>query len=153
VTDLRTRKIVIAATEMSTGGLGSYLTNLTEGLTSRNWDIHLVSTNVSGDLFTRMNNFATCHDLSGHPLSKEKIFRAAELINSIAPDITRCRLLKIKPSPSQCCTAMTIGFTKLPLFAGEESFAGLHQLMVLLSDVKRICPRDEERASAPYRTA
>jgi glycosyltransferase involved in cell wall biosynthesis len=87
VTDLRTRKIVIAATEMSTGGLGSYLTNLTEGLTSRNWDIHLVSTNVSGDLFTRMNNFATCHDLSGHPLSKEKIFMTAELINSIAPKI------------------------------------------------------------------
>lgn len=81
------RKILIAAAEISAGGLGSYIETLTAGLRSGNWEVHLLSTNARGDLFERMGKSTEYHDLSGHLLSVEKIFKAAELVNSISPDI------------------------------------------------------------------
>jgi len=87
MTEVFNRKIVIAANELSTGGLGSYLVTLATGLKTRGWDVHLLSTNTRGDLFDRMKKSIECHDLSGQVLSKKKIFMAAELVNNISPDI------------------------------------------------------------------
>ena len=84
---MKSQKIIIATTEISIGGLGSYLMTLIGGLKSRGWDVHLMVTNGSGSLFERMTNFAICHDLSAQHLSSKKIFRAAELVNKISPDI------------------------------------------------------------------
>ncbi len=80
-------KIVIATTNISTGGLGSYLMTLVRGLKSRGWSIHLLATNERGDLFEHMGESVTCYDLSAVPLSVKKVLTAAELVNSISPDI------------------------------------------------------------------
>jgi glycosyltransferase involved in cell wall biosynthesis len=90
------QKIVIAATEIGTGGLGSYLMTVGKGLTSRGHDIHLVATNVRGDLFDQMKAFVPCYDLTTIPLSAKKVFAAADIVNHISPDIllmNNCSLL------------------------------------------------------------
>ncbi len=92
----RNRKIIIAATEISVGGLGSYIDTLAMRLKSGGWEVHLVSTSTRGDLFDRMRESVECHDFSAHPLSGGKILTAAELVNHIAPDIllmNNCALL------------------------------------------------------------
>jgi len=81
------KKIVIAATELSAGGLGSYLMTLERGLTSRSWSVLLLTTNERGDLFEHMRKSVTCYDLSALPLCVRKVLTAAELVNSISPDI------------------------------------------------------------------
>ena len=81
------KRIVIAATEISTGGLGSYLMTLVRGLKSRGWSVHLLATNERGDLFEHMRKSVTCYDRSALPLSVRKVLTAAELVNSKSPDI------------------------------------------------------------------
>jgi glycosyltransferase involved in cell wall biosynthesis len=81
------RKIIIAAAEIGAGGLGSYIDTLAMGLKAGDWDVYLLSTNTRGDLFDRMKKSVECYDLSEHPLSMKKILKAAELVNSISPDI------------------------------------------------------------------
>lgn len=91
------RKIIIAAAEISTGGLGSYIDMLATGLKARGWNVHLLSTNTRGDLFDRMKRSVECHDLSEQRLSRKKILKAAELVNSISPDImltNNCSLMQ-----------------------------------------------------------
>ncbi len=106
---MKSKKIIIASTDISTGGLGSYLTTLIWGLKSRGWDIHLLVTNARGDYFDEMNRNFNCYDLSSVPLSPKKVFMAASLANSIIPDViltNNCALMhyalplidpKIKP--------------------------------------------------------
>ena len=84
---MKSRKIIIAATELGTGGLGSYLMTLIEGLGSRGWDVHLLVTNTRPAHFDEMSKNFTCHDMSAVPLSPKKVFRTADLVNSIIPDI------------------------------------------------------------------
>jgi len=81
------RKIIIASTEITTGGLGSYLMNLMEGLHVRGWEIHLLISNVRGDSFDRVKKAVKCYDLSEVALSPKKVFMAADLANSIKPDV------------------------------------------------------------------
>jgi glycosyltransferase involved in cell wall biosynthesis len=84
---MRHRKIVIAATEMSTGGLGSYLDMLMMGLRSRGWSVYLLVTNQRGDLQETLEESFVCHDLSNIPLSRKKVVAAVNLLNEISPEI------------------------------------------------------------------
>ena len=81
------RKIIIASTDITTGGLGSYLMTLMEELKSRGWEVHLLVTNARGDHFDELKRTFHCHDLSEVALSPKKVFMAAELANSIMPDV------------------------------------------------------------------
>ncbi len=80
-------KIIIASTEIGTGGLGSYLITLIDGLASRGWDVHLLVTNTRADYFDEKNRNFTYHDMSAVPLSPKKVFKTVDLVNSIIPDI------------------------------------------------------------------
>ena len=84
---MKSHKIIIASTEIGTGGLGSYLMNLIGGLTSRGWDVHVLVTNTRGNFFDEVRRNFSCHDLSAIPLSPKKVFKAAEIANSILPDV------------------------------------------------------------------
>lgn len=94
---MMSQKIIIASTEIGTGGLGSYLMTLVEGLASRGWDVHLLVTNTRPDHFDEMSKSFACHDMSAVPLSPKKVFRTADLVNSIIPDIiltNNCALMQ-----------------------------------------------------------
>jgi len=80
------RKIVVASTEFSTGGLGSYLRTVAGGLGARGWEVHLLVTDHPGDLFFGIEGVSARHDLSGTPLSVHKVRRAADLLERIAPE-------------------------------------------------------------------
>lgn len=84
---LKPNNILIATTNFNTGGLGSYLVTLAMGLKTCGWTVHLLVTNVRGDLFDRMKRSVECHDLSEQQLSRNKILKAAELVDSLSPDI------------------------------------------------------------------
>ena len=60
---------------------------LIEGLESRGWDVHLLVTNTRPDHFDEMSKSFACHDMSAVPLSPKKVFRTADLVNAIIPDI------------------------------------------------------------------
>lgn len=81
------KKIIIATPSITTGGMGSYLMNLAEGLKLYGWTVHLLTTNSRGDLFDDVRESAICHDLSGTSLSWKKVTAAADLVNEISPDI------------------------------------------------------------------
>ena len=83
----RNRKIVIATTAIGSGGLRSYLVTLATGLKARGWDVHLLIANERESLCKEMKEAAVYHDLSGIPLTRKKVFRSAELINNLSPDI------------------------------------------------------------------
>lgn len=84
---MNSRTIVISTTDFNTGGLGTYLINLIEGLKQRSWIVHLIVTNDRGNLYEIMSKTISCHDLSGIPLSQKKVMMAANLLNEIGPDI------------------------------------------------------------------
>jgi glycosyltransferase involved in cell wall biosynthesis len=84
---MQRKKIVIAATEVSTGGMGSYHITVGRGLALRGHEIHLVATNVRGDLFEQMGAFVPCYDLTTIPLSAKKVIAAADIVNQISPDV------------------------------------------------------------------
>ena len=103
------RRIVIATTNITTGGLGSYLMTLVEGLKARDWDVRLLVTNERGDLYESMQKLVICYNLSDIPLSRKKVIMTSDLLNEILPDIlltNNCSLIhyglplllsKIKP--------------------------------------------------------
>src|SRR6266540_6007132 len=80
------KKIIISAPTITIGGLGSYLVTLVRGLTSRGWCVHLL-TIKRGDLYEKLKESVTCHDICGIPLSRKKVIAVADLINEIAPEI------------------------------------------------------------------
>lgn len=81
-------KILLAATELNRiGGMASHLQHTAVGLKKRGWEVHCMASNVRGDFFEEMNKNFTCYDLSSVPLSPNKVFMAADLVNSFAPDI------------------------------------------------------------------
>lgn len=84
---MRHKKIVISASTVTTGGLGSYLVTLAGGLASSGWSVHLLTTNERGDFYEKLQESMTCHDLSGIPLSRKKVIATADLVNEIAPEI------------------------------------------------------------------
>ena len=84
---IKTKKIIICTPSISTGGLGSYLINLINGLPSNGWAVHLITTNSPGNLFEDMKQRITTIDFSDMPLSLKKVFKAADKINQISPDI------------------------------------------------------------------
>ena len=94
---MKPRKIIIATTDIGTGGLGSYLTTLIAGLKSRGWDVHLLVTNTHGEYFEEMRGIVDCHDMSFIPLSPKKVFMASDLVNSMMPDVilsNNCALMQ-----------------------------------------------------------
>ncbi len=81
-------KILLAATEVNRiGGMASHLYNISTGLKNRGWDVHCVTTNNQGDYFDEMSKACKCYDLSSVSLSPKKVFLAADLANSIMPDV------------------------------------------------------------------
>lgn len=81
-------KILLATTELNRiGGMASHLQHTAAGLKKRGWEVHCMASNVRGDFFEEMNKNFTCYDFSSVPLSPNKVFMAADLVNSIAPDI------------------------------------------------------------------
>ena len=67
------------------------------GLKSQGWDVHLLITNTRGDYFNEISKSCHCYDLSSFPLSPKKVFMAADLVNSLMPDIVlmnNCALLQ-----------------------------------------------------------
>lgn len=91
------KKIIIASTEIATGGLGSYLVTLARGLESRGWEVHLLVTNVHSKYFGSMAADFNCHNLSTIALSPKKVFITADLVNSIIPDViltNNCALMQ-----------------------------------------------------------
>jgi glycosyltransferase involved in cell wall biosynthesis len=94
---MKSQKIIIASTEIGAGGLGSYLMNLIGGLRSRGRDVHLLVTNAHGNYFDEASRSFSCHDLSAVPLSPKKVLKAADLANSIMPDVilmNNCALMQ-----------------------------------------------------------
>ena len=81
------RRIVLVATEFSTGGLGSYLGTVAEGLASRGWEVHLLATDRPGNLFVGTGKVFARHDVSGIPLSARKVRHTAQLLGRIGPDV------------------------------------------------------------------
>ena len=81
------KRIAVCSTVVATGGLGSYLLTMVEGLKRRGWDIHLLTTHSRGNLCNLVNKSVKCYDLSPIPLSKRKVFVAADLLNEIKPNI------------------------------------------------------------------
>lgn len=67
--------------------MASHLQHTAAGLKKRGWEVHCMASNVRGDFFEEMNKNFTCYDFSSVPLSPNKVFMAADLVNSIAPDI------------------------------------------------------------------
>lgn len=82
-----TRKVVLVATEFSTGGVGSYLATLAPGLCARGWEVQLVATDRPGDLFAALAGASARHDLSALPLSAYKVRHTARLLGQIAPQV------------------------------------------------------------------
>lgn len=81
-------KILLAATEINKiGGMASHFQHTAMGLKKRGWEVHCMASNVRGDFFEEMNKSFTCYDLSPVSLSPKKVFMAAELVNSIVPDV------------------------------------------------------------------
>jgi len=67
--------------------MASHLQHTAAGLKMRGWAVHCMASNVRGDFFEEVNKNFTCHDLSSVPLSPKKVFMAADLVNSIVPDV------------------------------------------------------------------
>ena len=91
------KKIIIASTEITTGGLGSYLLTLARGLKSRGWEVHLLVTNVHSKVLDQIREEFKCHDFSRIALAPKKAFMAAELANSVMPEVilsNNCALLQ-----------------------------------------------------------
>ena len=90
-------KIIIATTEITTGGLGSYLRSVMDGLRTRGWEVHLLISNTQGDHFGEVSRNGNCHDLSGVPLSPRKVFMAADLADALRPEVillNNCALMQ-----------------------------------------------------------
>ena len=81
-------KILIATTELNRiGGMASHAQNTAMELQRRGWEVHCLATNVRGDYFDELSRHYTCHDLSSVRLSPKKVFMAADVANSVNPDI------------------------------------------------------------------
>ena len=129
---MKLRKIIIASPDISTGGLGSYIDTLATGLKVRGWDVHFISTNTRGDFFDLLKKSVECHDLSEQPLSRKKILKAAELVNSISPDIllmNNCSLIHYtlplvgnKTKPIAVLHSNDDRFYKTAAFCGRRIF-------------------------------
>jgi glycosyltransferase involved in cell wall biosynthesis len=91
-------RILLAVTEINQiGGMASHLSNVALELKRRGWEVHCVATNTRGDYFDAMSATAACYDLSSVPLSPKKVFMAADIVNSIRPDVVmtnNCALLQ-----------------------------------------------------------
>ena len=80
--------IAITAAELnSVGGLHTYIQNLALGLKGKGWAVHLIATNNRGDYFHKLSQVVNCYDLSMLPLTRKKVYAAAELLQEIAPDV------------------------------------------------------------------
>jgi len=91
-------RILLAVTEINRiGGMASHLYTVSSELKSRGWEVHCVATNTRGDYFDEMNKVYTCYDMSSVSLSPKKVFMAADLANSIVPDVilaNNCALMQ-----------------------------------------------------------
>ena len=89
--------IAIAATEIGEiGGINRFVQTIALGFAGRGWNVHCIATNLKGDHFDALRETVCCHDLSTLRLSPKKAFLAAELVNSIRPEIlvlNNCALL------------------------------------------------------------
>lgn len=69
---------------------------MAQGFLARGWQVHCIATNSRGDAFGKLGVGISCHDLSSLPLSPNKVFTVAKLVNKINPDIlllNNCALL------------------------------------------------------------
>ncbi len=81
------RLFVAAPGFNAVGGLETFLSHTVHALSARGWDVHCMATSYNGDNVSDLQRIATCHDLSSLPLSPNKVFQAAQLINKTAPHI------------------------------------------------------------------
>lgn len=80
--------ILLATTEINRiGGMASHLYSISSELKNRGWEVHCLTTNNRGDYFDEMSKSYKCYDMSSFPLSPKKVFMAADLANSVMPDI------------------------------------------------------------------
>jgi glycosyltransferase involved in cell wall biosynthesis len=81
------RRVLLALTGISTGGIGSYALGMSAGLRERGWDVHLMVTNEPGDLYDTASREFQVLDLSACPLSIAKVRAAARMIADVAPSV------------------------------------------------------------------
>lgn len=67
--------------------MASHLYSISSELKNRGWEVHCVTTNNRGDYFEEMSKRYKCYDMSSFPLSPKKVFMAADLANSVMPNI------------------------------------------------------------------
>lgn len=67
--------------------MASHLYSISSELKNRGWEVHCLTTNDRGNYFDEMNKSYKCYDISSFPLSPKKVFMAADLANSITPDV------------------------------------------------------------------
>jgi glycosyltransferase involved in cell wall biosynthesis len=80
--------ILCAAPEFSdVGGLGLYMHNLIKYLSNKGWITHCLAANNKSDNYKIKEYTRSFYDISEQPLSLKKIFKAAEIINQIKPDV------------------------------------------------------------------
>ena len=84
---MKQNTIVIASTDISVGGLGSYIVTLGRCLKMRGWHVHLLTTNEQSTFAEALDDDFHYYDISLVPLSPNKIIHAARLINSVMPDV------------------------------------------------------------------
>lgn len=90
------RRLMLALTSITSGGLGSYALNLCASFKSLGWEVHLMVTNERGNLYDEACRSFTVHDLSEQALSFGKVKRSAIVVNRVLPDIlllNHCSLL------------------------------------------------------------
>ncbi|PKN38355.1 MAG: hypothetical protein CVU62_05745 [Deltaproteobacteria bacterium HGW-Deltaproteobacteria-2] len=69
------------------GGMASYIHNVVKCFSNNGWEIHCIASNDKSDNHKIKNYAKAFHDLSQKPLSLNKIFLVADIINNINPDI------------------------------------------------------------------
>lgn len=69
------------------GGVSTFQSSLIFGYLERGWDVHVLATTSTGDMWDEICGACHAHDLTCQPLSIKKVIRVAELINKVAPNL------------------------------------------------------------------
>lgn len=77
--------VITVATFNQFGGIGTFVTNLSQRLKDLGWRVDLIVTNGGLAASQYREDFTTIHDIADLPLSLDKCKRASDLINSIRP--------------------------------------------------------------------
>jgi glycosyltransferase involved in cell wall biosynthesis len=81
------KKAVIAVTDLSMGGIFSYIENVASALANDGWQVFFLTTHSQGDSFDYAAEKFPCRDVSGINGIYRKILASANLLYGISPDI------------------------------------------------------------------